>query len=439
MCWLILCPSSRVVIRPRIPLDILGRSVGETEDTILSMFCAARTYASHVVLLLDNVENLLMVDGSSNPLHHVNARTQSTFFTSLDDAKWSCPASDKNRLLVICTAKKGLESLSSRLDGVFYLDAPDSESRRRVISNMLGIDQNHGENAQNVSRLLDSVVESTVGKSYAELTQFSRQALESAVTLNKAQSSSDLSFTALCCFKKSLLTILLTSLKSGVLEEYADVRILNAKDLEAECPSPPGSPKDCPMMGVSAAAAWNDLQAAIVLPLCFSDKLQELMHHNPRSGGGSKRNVNGILLTGAPGSGKSVIAFHCARLASSLLPSIKVLDVSCTSLIHKELGGSERAIHHLFESARRAAPCIVVLDGIENIASVRGNDTTTEGTLDRVLSTLLVEMDGIDEYASDQQGCIAIIGITQNASWIDSALKRPGRLGKVVQLVMDWI
>jgi SpoVK/Ycf46/Vps4 family AAA+-type ATPase len=78
------------------------------------------------------------------------------------------------------------------------------------------------------------------------------------------------------------------------------------------------------------------------------------------------------------------------------------------------------------------------MDGIENVAAVRGNDPTTEGTLDRVLSTLLVELDGVEENSEHSGGSIAVIGITHNACWIDPALKRPGRLDTVVHLERDW-
>jgi len=95
----------------------------------------------------------------------------------------------------------------------------------------------------------------------------------------------------------------------------------------------------------------------------------------------------------------------------------------------------------LFNVAKSAAPCILVLDGIENIGRVRGNDSTTQGTMDRILSTLLMELDGIDdddmregyeEKSSPRR--IAVIGITQNDAWLDPALRRPGRLEKTIEL-----
>ena len=142
-----------------------------------------------------------------------------------------------------------------------------------------------------------------------------------------------------------------------------------------------------------------------------------------------------VLLTGEPGNGKTAIAYHCAAVAAGIDPSIRLLDVPCTSLINKEVGGSERSLQRLFRAARAAAPCILILDGVENIAPVRGNDNTTEGTMDRLLSTLLTEMDGIGSddgsTSNERSENVAVIGVTHNPpTWIDPALRRPGRLEK---------
>jgi transitional endoplasmic reticulum ATPase len=68
------------------------------------------------------------------------------------------------------------------------------------------------------------------------------------------------------------------------------------------------------------------------------------------------------------------------------------------------------------------------------VGGVRGNDTTTEGTMDRLLSTILVELDGIDDDMRGEAAGIAVIGTTHNVEWIDPALRRPGRLGRVTRL-----
>eukprot|EP00957_Ditylum_brightwellii_P086129 6553222-Ditylum_brightwellii.AAC.1 len=150
---------------------------------------------------------------------------------------------------------------------------------------------------------------------------------------------------------------------------------------------------------MEAKEAWEALETLIVTPLCQSSELDDILFGGGdddngilsssssggggrQQGGGGKMVCAGTLLTGPPGSGKTILAKHCAAVASTILPSLRLLDVSCTSLIHKEVGGSERAVQKLFAAAKAAAPCIILLDGIEHIAPVRGHDNTTEGTMD---------------------------------------------------------
>eukprot|EP00536_Pseudo-nitzschia_multiseries_P002275 jgi/Psemu1/322485/estExt_fgenesh1_pg.C_300030 len=183
------------------------------------------------------------------------------------------------------------------------------------------------------------------------------------------------------------------------------MRVFSARDLQKLHPirNPENPVDDLPLFGESARTAWQELRRLIVLP--------------------------------------STLAYFGAAVAASINPSINLIDVGCTSLIHKEVGGSEKALHRLFRSARSATPCIVVMDGIENIAAVRGNDTTTEGTMDRVLSTLLTELDGAESESNNHGGGggsggggMAVIGITHNPEWIDPALRRPGRLERTIWL-----
>jgi SpoVK/Ycf46/Vps4 family AAA+-type ATPase len=291
------------------------------------------------------------------------------------------------------------------------------------------------DSEENFAPLLSSLVESTVGRSHSEIAQYCRQAIGNrAAGSEEKDALLDDAFEVLNAMKGQLQSMAPESLRNGITDDFVDMRVMTARDLGAST----GIAQDLsaytpPLFGNSVELAWKELQASIVIPLCRSRELNDLLDPTDRSS--RKVVTGGLLLTGGPGSGKTQIAYHCARYAASLLPSLKLLDVSCTSLIHKEVGGSESAVHHLFECARKAAPCILLMDGIENIAAVRGNDPTVEGTLDRVLSTLLVELDGVDDHtASDQTGGIAVIGITHNVNWIDAALQRPGRLEKFVEL-----
>jgi transitional endoplasmic reticulum ATPase len=202
-----------------------------------------------------------------------------------------------------------------------------------------------------------------------------------------------------------------------------------------------------PLLGIEAKCAYDELMNVIVIPLCRSDEIHALLYDGGGGGGGGEhdnasatRSTStmrvGVLLAGAPGVGKSTLAYHCAAMASKMSTNnrgVTLLDVSATSLIHKEIGSSERAVHSLFVAVRSAAPCILLIDGIDSVALRRGNDNTTEGTMDRVLSTFLTELDGIEEVEYIG-GNVAVIGITHYPNLIDPALLRPGRLEKVITL-----
>jgi len=436
-------------------------SVGETEDAIVALFCAAYESSGRrrrTLVILDDVEHILAPDqqqvlphrassaggGQSSVFSHLMKRSRSTFLTMVDAGR---EKGMRNPVLVLCTSKQEVGSLACRTDRIYYIHLPRTAEIRDMIIGTFDLDPAQVDEKRLLAderqcrnaTLLDSVVESCVGKSYAEVAQYCREAVQAAA-VNQSLEEGGSDEALLKCLKSRLLSITPASLRDSILDEYVDLRVMNAIDLGVKVDAGGDiASYEMPLRGSSAARAWGSLVSSIVIPLCRSRELEDLLYSG--STGGVKRIVTGgALICGPPGSGKSAIALHCARYAATLLPSVKVLDVSCTSLIHKEVGGSERAVHHLFDAVKRAAPCIVMMDGIENVAAVRGNDATSEGTMDRVLSTLLVEMDGVDTHrstknnANDHEGGIAVIGITQDASWVDPALQRPGRLDKVIEL-----
>lgn len=412
----------------------MGSAVGESEDALVSLFMAVIDSVEPVILVLDDLEHALEHQSGSSittadaPEMHFKTRSQSTFLSMMDSIQRS--ATKGTRALVVCTVRNDVSDAIGRFDRTFHFETPTEHERRRAILSHLGVG-NESDNPA-LESILTNLAESTVGRSHAEIAQYCRQAIGNVA---REETSHDDALTILGALKDQLQNAAPASLRNGIMDDFVDMRVMTARDLGASsertrdlrCYTPA-------LFGSSIDAAWKELQASIVIPLCQSGELHALLN---QSGGAVQKVVtSGLLLTGAPGTGKSEIAYHCARYAASLLPSLKLLDVSCTSLIHKEVGGSERAVHHLFQCARKAAPCILLMDGIENIAAVRGNDPTVEGTLDRVLSTLLVELDGIDDdhSPSAQSGGVAVIGITHNVDWIDAALKRPGRLEKCVTL-----
>lgn len=422
------------MLRPTIPIDFMGASLGETEDIIASIFGLARQ-CRKCILLLDDIDQLLYekdaeaVGSENGTMPHSQTRIISSFLSHMDSLRMN-PSSKADHLLIIGTASNIRVDSIGRIDKVFFLEPPNHTERRAIIVESLGVSSTNTVTAT----LLADLVDCTVGRSRSELVQYCRKALSCCSVAVIMNVSSEVPSTdeILAIMKKNLQSLAPESLRTAVLSDYVDMKVLTARDLIARNDEKTDvcEPR-LPLFGNNASQVWNGLRSLIVMPLCQSNALDDMLFGSSEHNG--KTVCGGVLLAGQPGCGKSALAYHCASVAASLLPSVTLLDVSCTSLVHKEVGGSERALRRLFVSARAAAPCILLMDGIENIAAVRGHDNTTEGTMDRILSTLLVELDGI-ESQSDNAGKIAVIGITHNEQWIDPALRRPGRLEKVLKL-----
>ncbi len=131
----------------------------------------------------------------------------------------------------------------------------------------------------------------------------------------------------------------------------------------------------------------------------------------------------GVLLSGPPGSGKTLIARAIANQCEASFISIKGPE-----LLSKWVGESEKGVREIFRHAKQAAPCIVFFDELDAMAPRRGNGN--DGNVgDRVIAQLLTEMDGIE----GREGVI-VLAATNRPELIDTALLRPGRFDLVVEL-----
>eukprot|EP01064_Diplonema_japonicum_P016241 TRINITY_DN24239_c0_g1_i1.p1 TRINITY_DN24239_c0_g1~~TRINITY_DN24239_c0_g1_i1.p1 ORF type:complete len:637 (+),score=103.79 TRINITY_DN24239_c0_g1_i1:42-1913(+) len=143
------------------------------------------------------------------------------------------------------------------------------------------------------------------------------------------------------------------------------------------------------------------------------------------------RPVKGILFHGEPGTGKTELAACVARLLTDVRSASQKIEVfgkvECvaTSIISKVVGGSEGNIKQLFDKARSAAPCVLLIDQFEALAVKRGLQTVSK-SLDRTLSTLLTEMDGV---AGDPTAPpVIVLACTSQKDLLDPAVLRSGRL-----------
>ncbi|MEO2121374.1 MAG: CDC48 family AAA ATPase, partial [Candidatus Poseidoniia archaeon] len=132
----------------------------------------------------------------------------------------------------------------------------------------------------------------------------------------------------------------------------------------------------------------------------------------------------GIVLFGAPGTGKTMLAKAIANEAKANFISIKGPE-----LISKWVGESERAIREIFKKAKQAAPSIIFLDEFESIAHMRSGGSGGEGSdvANRVVNQLLASMDGIESLEG-----VIVVAATNRPEMIDPALLRSGRFERVL-------
>ena len=133
----------------------------------------------------------------------------------------------------------------------------------------------------------------------------------------------------------------------------------------------------------------------------------------------------GILIYGPPGTGKTMLAKAVAHESEANFISVKGPEV-----INKYVGESEKAVRKIFEKARQAAPTIIFFDEIDSIAPRRGADIGSSVT-ERIVNTLLVEMDGLEELAD-----VVVIAATNRPDLMDPSLLRPGRFDRIIAAPM---
>ncbi|MBU0930227.1 MAG: CDC48 family AAA ATPase [Nanoarchaeota archaeon] len=156
----------------------------------------------------------------------------------------------------------------------------------------------------------------------------------------------------------------------------------------------------------------QELKEAVEWPLKNPKAFKRLGIRAPR----------GVLLYGPPGSGKTMIAKAVANESES-----NFILVKGPELLDKFVGESEKGIRRVFEKARQASPTIIFFDEIDALVPRRGMDSSGTGVTERVVNSLLAEMDGLEELND-----VVVLAATNRPDLVDPALLRPGRFDKII-------
>ena len=137
---------------------------------------------------------------------------------------------------------------------------------------------------------------------------------------------------------------------------------------------------------------------------------------------------SGILFYGPPGTGKTLLA---KAIATEF--SLNFFSVKGPELLNMYIGESEANVRRVFRRARDARPCVVFFDELDSVAPKRGNQGDSGGVMDRIVSQLLAELDGMSD-GDEGAGGVFVIGATNRPDLLDQALLRPGRFDKILYL-----
>ncbi|WP_406659781.1 proteasome-activating nucleotidase [Methanolobus sp. ZRKC3] len=133
----------------------------------------------------------------------------------------------------------------------------------------------------------------------------------------------------------------------------------------------------------------------------------------------------GVLMYGAPGTGKTLIAKAVASRANATF-----IRMSGSDLVQKFVGEGARLVKDVFQMARDKSPTILFIDEIDAVGGMRTHDGTTgSAEVNRTMLQLLAEMDGFDATEN-----VKVIAATNRIDLLDPALLRPGRFDRVIDV-----
>ncbi len=158
----------------------------------------------------------------------------------------------------------------------------------------------------------------------------------------------------------------------------------------------------------------NELTEAVILPILNPEGFEQLGIEPP----------NGVLLHGAPGTGKTLLAKAVANRANATF-----ISLSGSDLVRKYIGEGAKLVRDVFRLAREKRPAIIFIDEIDAVGSHRFATANGDREVQRTMMQLLSEMDGFHELKG-----VKVIGATNRLDMLDPALLRPGRFDRMISI-----
>ena len=369
--------------------EILGKHYGESEERLREVFNQAREQ-SPAIIFIDEIDSIApkreQVGGEAE------RRLVAQLLTVMDGL-------EPRQNVIVIGATNRVDAVDEalrrpgRFDREIIIGVPDLVGRKQILS----IHTRGMPLAEDAD--LDALAQTTYGFVGADLAALCREAAMDAVRRILPQ----------------------VNLKDGIASEVLEKLNVGRADFENALKRVQPSAMREIMIQVPNVT-WDDIggladirelmQESIELPLKEPEAFRRL----------GIRPAKGFLLYGPPGTGKTLLAKAVAREAEANFVATKSSD-----LLSKWYGESEQQVARLFRRARQVAPTVIFIDEIDSLVPARGGGLGEPAVTERVVNTILSEMDGLEEL----QG-VVVIGATNRPNLVDPALLRPGRFDELI-------
>ncbi|HEX8309161.1 MAG TPA: CDC48 family AAA ATPase [Allosphingosinicella sp.] len=374
--------------------EIMGSAYGESERRLREVFEEAAK-ASPAIIFIDEIDSIAPKRGQVQG--ETEKRLVAQLLTLLDGL-------EPRQNLVVIAATNRPEALDEalrrpgRFDREIVIGVPDEGGRREI----LGIHTRGMPLAEDVD--VKELARRTFGFVGADLAALTREAAIEAVRRMMPQINLD---------------------EGKIPDEVLDNLSVKGSDFEEALKRvQPSAMRE--VMVQAPTIRWDDiggvdearerLREGVELPLKSPEAFKRM----------GIRPAKGFLLYGPPGTGKTLLAKACAREAEANFIATKSSD-----LLSKWYGESEQQIARLFARARQVAPTVIFIDELDSLVPARGGGLGEPQVTERVVNTILAEMDGLEDL-----GSVVVIGATNRPNLIDPALLRPGRFDELIYVAV---
>ncbi len=372
--------------------EIMGKYYGESEERIREIFKQAEENAPSIIFI-DEIDSI--APKREEVTGEVEKRIVSQLLTLMDGMK------SRGKVVVIAATNRP-DSIDpalrrpGRFDREIEIGIPDEEGRFEILNiHTRGMPLDDKVDLKQIAKTTHGFVGADLEILTKEAAMRSLRRILPDIDLDQDKISAEL-----------LQKIKITS--SDFRDALKEVRPSALREVLVQVPN----------------ITWDDvggldslkeeLREAIEWPIKHKEAFEYVNVESPK----------GVLLYGPPGTGKTLIAKAVAKMTESNFISIKGPE-----LLSKWVGESEKGVREIFRKARQAAPCIIFFDEIDALVPRRGSGESSSHVTENVVSQILTEIDGLEELHN-----VMIIGATNRLDIVDSALLRPGRFDRVIEV-----